>query len=107
MADTTRVQLVAGPGPLEPGVSYTLTIATYTSISNIDPMLHFGILPPMGFDFAGTPMLSLFDAPTGPDELRMTFTPVPEPAAVLGLAAAGLVAGWAVRRRRAGRPAVA
>jgi autotransporter-associated beta strand protein len=41
----------------------------------------------------------------GTGNATLNFTPVPEPSTVLGLAAAALLAGWAVRRRYAARNA--
>jgi autotransporter-associated beta strand protein len=83
-------------GTLEDGLSYTVTVATFASTTGGLSDTDF-VLVAENFSFSGTPVVSL-TATT----LVITFTPVPEPGALLGLAAAGLsAAGWARRRRSA------
>jgi hypothetical protein len=80
------------------GQTYTYTIATMDSTLNFAGAT-WSVLPGNFFGFAGTPTVTN----PGGTALQLNFTPVPEPAAVLGccaLAAAGWVAFW--RRRWAG-----
>jgi hypothetical protein len=92
-SDLTTIRLV-NTGQLEIGVSYTVVVATYGSTANL-VQTDFTIGAPEGFGFDGTPLVTL-----SPTQLTVTFVPVPEPAAVLGVAGLGLAAGWAARRRR-------
>jgi autotransporter-associated beta strand protein len=91
--DLTTLQL-ANDGSLDFGQSYTVTVATYGSLTDLTSA-NFA-LAAEGFVFSGTPVFDL-----GPTALTVTFTPVPEPATVLAVAAAGLAAVGLKRRRRA------
>ncbi len=91
--DLTTLRL-ANDGSLDFGQSYTVTVATYGSLTDLTAA-NFA-LAAEGFVFSGTPVFDL-----GPTALTVTFTPVPEPATVLAVAAAGLAAVGLKRRRAA------
>jgi fibronectin-binding autotransporter adhesin len=97
------IDLVNGATPLLSGESYTITLATVatpgniqlngaTAPSTIDPSNY--VL--QSFAFSSFSNVSLTVSGTN---LVLTFTPVPEPATVLGLAAGVLGLGGLVRRR--------
>jgi autotransporter-associated beta strand protein len=103
VSDLTTIRLSAAPLTLEWGETYTVPVATYGSTANLVET-NFTIDPnPTGFFFDNdlTPFLTMSGT-----TLSITFVPVPEPGAVLGVVAlAGLAA--AGLRRRFARPAVA
>lgn len=106
---TFTIDLVNGANPLVGGESYTLTLATVATAGNIqlngvglnanDPIPASNYtLQSLSFGFFTA--VSLAVDGTG-KELVLTFTPVPEPATVLGLAAGALgFVGFLRRRNR-------
>ena len=104
------IELIDGATTLRVGESYTITLATASQFQRNG--VRVGELSTYTFDpngyvltsaeFAGFTGVSLrvVDA----NHLRITITPVPEPATALGFATAGLTA-WLLRRRR-GAPAL-
>jgi autotransporter-associated beta strand protein len=76
--------------------SYTFTLATYGSTNATAS--NFAVNP-TNFGFAGTPTIT-----AGATALTVTFTPVPEPVAVLGAAACLVGIGGVIRRRRKATP---
>jgi autotransporter-associated beta strand protein len=93
-----RTIRVVNDGSFVFGQTYTYTIASMSSTTNFAGTT-WNVLPGNFFGFSGTPTVTN----PGGTALQLSFTPVPEPAAVLGvcaLAALGWVAFW--RRRWAG-----
>ncbi len=79
------------------GGAYTVTVLTYTGTTNATAA-NFAVSP-ANFTFQGTPSV-LVDSTN--KLVSVTFTPTPEPATVLGLAAGAFGLVNVVRRRRAG-----
>ena len=80
-----------GPGPLTGNAPTTAVLATFAS----QPVINASAFVFTG-DFGGSPFVEV-----NGNDLILNFTPVPEPATILGLAALGLLA---VRVRRFGLP---
>ena len=98
--------VVGSDGTLVNGSSYTRKLIDYTGLSGGLSQGTFTDSTPGGFSVAGTGFdIGTWSLVFGADSANLTFlvTPVPEPASVLGVTAAGVgLAGW-VRRRRANR----
>jgi hypothetical protein len=89
---------VFNDGSLEPGLSYTVTIATYGSTAGGLSASDFAVVAE-NFSFNGTPSVGLSGS-----ALTVSFatTAVPEPGTILCFSAASLgLASWIRRRRNA------
>ena len=104
---TFTIDLVNGASPLMGGESYTLTLATVTTAGNIQ-LNGVGLnandtiaasnytLQSSSFSFFTGTSLAVDSTGTA---LVLTFTPLPEPTTVLGLAAGMVIVEGLIRRR--------
>src|SRR5262249_28146337 len=91
----SSIDLTAGGGTgFDSTQSYSWLVATATGGGTGSPTI--GVVSGAGFAGVG----SGFTTSARGTNLYLNFTPVPEPATVLGLAAAGLAVGARFRRRR-------
>jgi len=72
---------------------FTLDPASLSEFTN-QPNPTFFAVSAENFAFSGTPLLTLSGG-----ELSVTFTPVPEPGMIMGMAGIGMAVVW-IRRRR-------
>jgi hypothetical protein len=103
-ADTIRIELVNDGTLVTDGSTlYTRRVLTYTGLGT---NLTEGTFTAGGpFEVTGLPVAAGWQVIVGSGNVDVRFTPVPEPGAVLGLAAAGLGLAGLVRRARRTSPA--